>query len=143
MNKSQNQPQVTQFASRMNINRNYNHQFNRFDSRRNFFNGQCFSCHNFRHKAAQCVAYKTIMTREARNQRNVTGVKKSSYNNFSPLENEIECSICNNFGHEEFECKRKFQKTPQKQQMPLNPNIWRRKESKTERCGIALNAASP
>ena len=28
-----------------------------------FFNGQCFSCHKFGYKAAQCVAYKTIMTR--------------------------------------------------------------------------------
>jgi len=56
----------------------------------NFFNGECFSCQNFRHKATQCVAYKTIMTREARNQMNVIGVKKSSYNNFSLLENEIE-----------------------------------------------------
>ena len=65
MNKSDNQPQVnrTQFASKM--NRNYNHQEDRFDNRRNFFNGQCFSCHNFGHKVAQCVSYKTIMTREA------------------------------------------------------------------------------
>ena len=37
----------------------------RFDNRRIFFNGQCFSCHNFGNKAAQCVVYKTIMTREA------------------------------------------------------------------------------
>jgi len=67
------------------------------------------------------------MTREARNQRNVIGINRSSYNNFSPLENEIECSICNNFGHEESECRRKFQQTSQKEQTPLNPKIWRRK----------------
>ena len=80
MNRSHNQPQVnhTQFAPKMNINRNYNHQVNRFDSRRNFFNGQCFSCHKFGHKDAQCVAYKAIMTREARNRRNVSGIKKRS-----------------------------------------------------------------
>ena len=140
MNRSHNQPQVnrTQFASKMNINRNYNHQVSRFDNRRNFFNGQCFSCHNFGHKAAQCVAYKIVMTREARNQRNVIRIKKISYNNFSLLENEIECSICNNFGHEESECRSKFRKISQKEQTPLNPKIWRKKESKTERCGIAL-----
>ena len=92
MNKSYNQPQVnqSQFSSRMNVNGNYNHQVSRFDNSRNFFNGQCFSCHNFGHKAAQCVAYNTIMTREARNQRNVTGIMKRTYNNFSALENEIE-----------------------------------------------------
>ena len=142
MNRSYNQPQVnhTQFTPKMNTNRNYNHQVNRFDSRGKFFNGQCFSCHNFGQNVAQCVAYKTIMTREARNQRNVTGIKKSSYNNFSLLENEIECSICNNFGHEEFECRSKFQETSQKEKTPLNPNIWRRKEPQTERCGIALYA---
>eukprot|EP00253_Pinus_taeda_P032353 PITA_32353 len=108
MNRSYNQPQVnhSQFASRMNVNGNYNHLVDRFDNRRNFFNGQCFLCHNFGHKAAQCVAYKTIMTREARNQRSVTGIMKRTYNNFSALENEIECSICNNFGHEDSECRR-------------------------------------
>ena len=129
MHRSYNQPQVnhTQFSSKMNINRNYNHQGNIFDNRRNLFNGQCFSCQNFRHKTTQCVAYKTIMTREARNQRNVTGIKKISCNNFSLLENEIECSICNNFGHEESECRSKFRQIAQKEQTPLNPKIWRKK----------------
>ena len=70
-----------------------------------FFNGQCFSCHNFGHKVAQCVAYKTIMTREAQKQRSMTGIMKRTYNNFSALESEIECSICNNFGHEDSECR--------------------------------------
>eukprot|EP00253_Pinus_taeda_P007936 PITA_07936 len=142
VNRGHNQPQVnrTQFASKININRNYNQQVSRFKNRRNFFNGQCFSCHNFGHKAAQCVAYKTIMIREARNQRNVTRIKKSSYNNFSLLENEIECSICNNFGHEESECKSKFQQIAQKEQTPLKTKIWKNKEPQTERCGIALYA---
>lgn len=70
----------------------------------------------------------------------MTGIKKISYNNFSLLENEIEYSICNSFGHEEFECRRKFWQTSQKEKTPLNPEIWRRKESQTERCGIALYA---
>eukprot|EP00253_Pinus_taeda_P020506 PITA_20506 len=71
MNKSYNQPHVksSQFASRMDENINYNHVARRFDNRKSFFNGQCFSCHNFGYKAAQCVAYKTIMTREAKKQR--------------------------------------------------------------------------
>ena len=56
-NKSYNQPQVrsSQFTSRMDDNRTYNHMAGRFDNRRSFFNGQCFSCHNFSHKAAHVL----------------------------------------------------------------------------------------
>ena len=49
------------------------------------------------------------MTREARKQRNETGIKNNNYNNFDPLQNEIEYSYCNNLGHEEYECRRKLQ----------------------------------
>jgi len=41
------------------------------------------------------------MTREARKKRSMTRIKKISSNNFSPLEDEIECSFFNNYGHEE------------------------------------------
>ena len=71
-NKSQENH--SQFGSRM--DGNYNHMVGRFDNHKNFFNGQCFSCHNFGHKAAKCVAYKTIMTREAQKQRSMTGIMK-------------------------------------------------------------------
>eukprot|EP00253_Pinus_taeda_P003692 PITA_03692 len=160
MNKGYNQPQVrsSQFGSRMNNNRDYNHMAGRFDNRRNFFNGQCFSCHNFGHKAAQCVAYKTIMTREAQKQRSMTGISKRTYNNFSALENEIECSICNNFGHEDSECRSRLQqekkhwsnfghedsecrnRLQQKKEQTSNTKTWRIKEPQTERCGIAFYA---
>jgi len=141
MNQSYNQPQVksSQFASRMDDNRNYNHLADRFDNRRSFFKGQCFSCHNFGHKSAQCVAYKTIMTREAQKQRIMTGIMKRTYNNFSALENEIECSICNNFSHEDSECRRRFQQTTQKEQAS-SARTWRMKEPQPERCGIAFYA---
>jgi len=113
INKIYNQPQVnhSQFTSRMDVNGNYNQLVGRFDNHKNFFNGQCFSCHNFGHKAAQCVAYKTIMTREAQKQRSMTGIMKMTYNNFSTLENEIECYICNNFSHEDSECRSRFRQT--------------------------------
>ena len=142
MNRSYNQPQVnhSQFTSRTNGYGNYNHLDRRLDNHRNFLNGQCFSCHNFGRKAARCVAYKTIMTREARNQRNVTGIMKRTYNNFSTLENEIECSICNNFGHEDFECRSRFRQTTQKEKASLSPKTWRKKEPQPKRCCIALYA---
>eukprot|EP00253_Pinus_taeda_P001867 PITA_01867 len=137
-NRSYNQPQVksSQFSSRMDGSRNYNRLD---DSRRNFFNGQCFSFHNFGHKAAQCVAYKTIMSREAKKQISMPAITKRTYNNFSALESEIECSICNNFGHEDFECRSRFWKTTQKEQTS-SAKTWRMKELQLERCGIALYA---
>jgi len=140
-NRSYNQPQVksSQYAPRMDVNRNNNRLDDRFDNRRSFFNGQCFSCHNFGHKAAQCVAYKTIMTREAQKQRSMTGTTKRNYNNFSVLENEVECSICNKFGHEDSECRSRFWKTTQKEQ-PSNARTWKMKKSLPERCGIAFYA---
>eukprot|EP00253_Pinus_taeda_P011740 PITA_11740 len=138
VNKRYNQPQVksSQFGSRMNNNRDYNHLAGRFDNRRSF-NGQCFSCHNFGHKAAQCVAYKTIITREAQKQRSMNGITKRTYKNFSALENEVECSICNKFGHEDSECRSRFQ---QKKEQASSTKTWRIKEPQTERCGIAFNA---
>ena len=111
-NKENTQVKHDHFNTRKKNNKNINQQVNinkRFHDRRNFFfNGKCFSCHNFGHKAAQCVA-KTIMTREARKKRNETGIKKNTYNNFYPHKNEIECSYCNKFGHEECKCRRKLQ----------------------------------
>ena len=80
-------------TNRDSFQRLYNQQVNsnrRFHDRRNFyFNGQCFTCHNFGHKAIQCVAYKTIMTREARKKRIDIETKMNTYNNFSPLQNEV------------------------------------------------------
>ena len=78
------------------------------------------------------------MTREARNQGSVTGIMKRTYNNFYALENEIECSICNNFGHEDSKCRSRFRQITQKEQASLSTKIWRKKEPQPERCGIAL-----
>jgi hypothetical protein len=120
---------------------NSNQQVNsyrRFYDRKNFFfNGQCFSCHNFGHKAAQCVAYKTIMTRESRKKRIELETKKNTYNNFSPLQNEVECAYCNNFGHGESECRSKIQL---KRHVPSSSKVWKKKELQVENCGIALFA---
>lgn len=79
------------------------------------------------------------MTREAQRQRSMTGIMKRAYNNFSALENEIECSICNNFGHEDSECKSRFWQTTQKEQVS-SAKTWRMKEPKPDICAIALYA---
>ena len=64
---------------------------------------------------------------------------KRTYNNFSLLENEIECSIYNNFGHEDSECRSRFRQTTKKDQAS-SAKTRRMKEPQLERCGIALFA---
>jgi len=46
------------------------------------------------------------MTREERNKKNDIEGKKYSCNIFLPLQDEIECSLCNKFGHKETKCRR-------------------------------------
>ena len=70
----------------------------------------------------------------------MTRIMKRTYNNFSALENEIECSICNNFGHEDSECRSRFCQTTQKEPASLSSKTWKKKEPQPERCGIALYA---
>jgi len=79
------------------------------------------------------------MTRESQKQRDMAGIKKMTYNNFSALENEVECSICNNSGHEDSECRSRFWKTNEKEQTS-SARTWRMKEPQPERCGIAFYA---
>eukprot|EP00253_Pinus_taeda_P012436 PITA_12436 len=66
-------------------------------------------------------------------------ITKRTYNHFSALESEIECSVCHNFGHEDSECRSKFWKKTQKEQTS-SAKTWRMKEPQLERCGIALYA---
>ena len=101
------------------------------------------------------------MTREAQKQRSMTGITKRTYNNFSALENEVECSICSKFGHEVSECRSRLQqkkeqcsicnnfghkdsecrsRLQQKKEQASNTKTWRIKEPQTERCGIAFYA---
>ena len=74
----------------------------------------------------ECVAYKTIITREERKKKIDIEAKKNTYNNFSPLLNEVECAYCNNYGHEESECRSKVQP---KEHLPSKSKIWKKKES--------------
>ena len=65
------------------------------------------------------------MTREARKKINETGLKKNTYNNFSPLQDEIKCSFFNNFGHEESECKSKLHP---KEKLSTSSKVWKNKD---------------
>ena len=69
--------------------------------------------------------------------KNETGIKKNTYNKFYPLQNEIECSYCNKFGHEESECMSKLQP---KEHIPSNSKVCRKKDLQVESYGIDLFA---
>jgi hypothetical protein len=67
----------------------------------NFFYGYCFSCGDFGRRVVSCKIfryYKNVRTRSDKSQKDMV------QNYFSPLLNDIECHICNNFGHKESEC---------------------------------------
>ena len=51
--------------------------------------------------------------------------------------NEVECAYCNNFGHEESECRSKVQP---KEHVPSSSKVWKKKELQVKNCGIALFA---
>jgi hypothetical protein len=65
------------------------------------------------------------MKRESRKKRIELKTKKNTYNNFSPLQDEVECAYCNNFGHEESECRSKIQL---KRHVPPSSKVWKKKE---------------
>ena len=77
------------------------------------------------------------MTREARKKRIDIGTKKNTYNKFSPLQNDVECAYCNNFGHKGSECRSKVQL---KEHLPSSSKVWKKKELQVENCGIDLFA---
>jgi len=80
------------------------------------------------------------MTREERNQHNVNRSGKSSYNVFSPLKNEVECSIFNNFGSEETEHWSRMIPSYQHEQKWELPKVCKMKITSSEKCGLALYA---
>ena len=76
------------------------------------------------------------MNRESIKQRNETRIKKNTYNNFSPLKDEIEFSFFNNFGHEKYECGSKLQPIFQKDKTSTTSKVWKRKNLESESCDI-------
>ena len=55
-------------------------------------------------------------------------------NVFYPLLNDLECHICNNFGHKASECRSKMM--PIRQQ--YFTKVWRKKNKNKENCGLSL-----
>lgn len=78
------------------------------------------------------------MTREARKQHNANRTNKSSYNAFSPLQNEVEFSIWIKFGHEETKCRRRMNSYYQHENKTDSPKVWKKKITSSENSGLAL-----
>lgn len=109
-----------------------------FIPRYSYFHGHCFNCHNFGDKEIHYITYETINTREARAIYNLKNRTHIFNNSFSPITCEIELSICNNFRHEESECRSKMIPCYQHKQKTQPLKVWKRKTTSIERCGLAI-----
>jgi len=143
-------------------NYNYKHQNSMYYSRNqpmvryvNFFNGYCFCCSNFGHRAANCFYnFRNVQRRMSNNKQMIhqsayhhtdraslpTGRRRfqnRNVNRFECLNNELECYICHNFGHKATECNLKENKTESKPKNTAKRSVWKKKES--HQCDLVLS----
>lgn len=125
----------------------------------NFFNGYCYCCSNFGHKAANCkfnfrnrhqrissnnqlLQHKFNQTVGNRNHHTPT-IKRETHdrnvNSFDLLYDEPECYICHNFGHKAAKCYLKNYKSDSRVNCSVEKEkVWRKKED--NKCGLVLSA---
>ncbi len=123
------------------------------DRYQNRFNGYCFFCYNYGHKATFCDKFSRKInehngyekSRHRYGRRLDTSSQKkisNTYNIFDTLNYETKCYKCQNFGH----ISRNYPTTSQKFRKPIYTNqqaqIWKRKSEnlKAEICNVALQA---
>lgn len=73
-------------------------------------------------------------------QKNEIGENKYYYNVFSPLQDEIECSLYNKFGHKESEWKIKVGLSYWHEHKTITPKVQKMKNTNSENCGLYLYA---
>jgi FtsZ-binding cell division protein ZapB len=114
----------------------------------NFFNGYCFCCYNFGHKAANCFynlrSIHRSMSKTTYHHKGraalPTGrrrVQHRNANSFDSLYNEPKCYNCSNFGHVATECNLKHYKAELKTKYTAEQNVWRKKEN--SHCNLVLS----
>ena len=127
---------------------------------KNVFNGYCFCCSNFGHKAANCVFnFRHLQQRMYSNnqmlqhrvrqsmskqERHTTQppirrrVQDINVNPFDLLYNELGCYVCHNFGHKASYCYLKDYKPYSRLNSSAERKVWKKKES--NKCGLVLSA---
>jgi hypothetical protein len=119
----------------------------------NRFEGQCFFCYKYRHKAAFCNSFSRKINAHNSHERSNFEYRRGhgktsqnnmnySYNRFDTLRYETECYKCNNFGHVSRNCPMSFQKFNEPTYTDLKTKYWKKKSENlnTEKCTIALQA---
>jgi hypothetical protein len=94
----------------------------------NFFYGYCFYCGNFGHKVVSCRTFRyNRNVGMILNKPKIAMVQNYFNNSFSPLLNELEFHICNNFGHKASECRSNMLSIFKKDKQENFTKIWRKK----------------
>jgi hypothetical protein len=134
--------------------KNYQHERNQSTQRRqsfprykSLFYGYCFFCSNFCHKAITCsLRCRYEQTSYSRNNylpqqrlRQLSNKHNNSYehnNRYSILFSELECYVCQNYGHKATDCRLRNYK-PDLKSTAENFNVWKKKED--DKCGVVLS----
>jgi hypothetical protein len=109
----------------------------------NKFEGYCFFCYKYGHKAAFCNAFsRNIIAHNShsisrseygrRHDKSSLNNVNNSYNRFDSLKFEIECYICNNFRHTSRNCPMNFQKYAINHYTNQKTSYWKRKNDHLE-----------
>ena len=124
-----------------------------YDKHQNRFNGYCFFCYKYGHKATFCNAFsRNIIAHNnhdtsrfeygRRHDKIIQNSVNNSFNRFDALKFEVECYRCNNFGHISRNCPMNFQKSVTNQHTNQKSSYWKKKNNHVEfeECKYALQA---
>ena len=117
----------------------------------NRFEGYCFFCYKYGHKATFCnVFLRNISAHnshgisrfeyERRHDKSIQNNVNNSHNRFDALKFEVECYRCNKFGHISRNCPMNFQKSVINQYTNKKTSYWKRKNDhlEIEECKLSL-----
>ena len=124
-----------------------------YGSHQNRFEGYCFFCYTYGHKATFCNVFSRNISAhnshgisrfeyERRHDKSIQNNVNNSHNRFDALKFEVECYRCNNFGHISRNCPMNFQKSVINQYTNQKTSYWKRKNDhlEIEECKLVLQA---
>ena len=106
--------------------------YDRYQTR---FDGYCFFCYKYGHKAIFCNGFS-----RSKYGRRTQNTVSNSYNSFDILNLELECYKCNHFGHIARKCPINFSKYAISKYTDLKTKGWKKKNQhlNIEDCNLAL-----